>query len=218
VPGHEAGHQGRAALGDLAEDPADRLADEELPLAEHRRREAREAREVAAARPERGQEGEQRAPADPEVAVPRPPVQALRRDRRARAERGDHVDGQPVHVGPRPRLHDQALEEPHVARDQAVPVAGEEADPGRPQLVDGPGPQPLHQPDEIRPVERPVIAGERPHGGVEPGRPHAEELEVALQVRLLRPCPRRAAEPHQRGLQAGDRLLDVKCQEGSGFD
>jgi hypothetical protein len=49
-----------AALGYLAQDPADRLADEELLLAEHRVRVARESLEVSVPGPERAQQGKQR--------------------------------------------------------------------------------------------------------------------------------------------------------------
>src|SRR5580658_5687614 len=65
----EIAHEGGALLGDLSQHPANRLADEELLLVEHRRRDLREEREVATAAPQRAELREERGPANPEVLV-----------------------------------------------------------------------------------------------------------------------------------------------------
>ena len=120
-------HLIRPALADLAQHPADRLADEELLLVEHRVGVAQEPieRRPVAQRPQPGEQG--RAP-DPEVVVGRPSVEHGAGPHPVGRQHGaDHVDRQPVDQRPGERLAQEALEQRQVADGQQVGCAARAA-------------------------------------------------------------------------------------------
>src|SRR5436190_710333 len=93
----ERDHRLRGALGDLAQHPADGLADEELALDEHRLGIAQEAPPMRVAPPQRGEEGEHGRPPKPEIRVGTPAIERAQSGARLAPHRR-HVDAQKVEV------------------------------------------------------------------------------------------------------------------------
>src|SRR5207244_6132949 len=105
----EVADEGGSLLRDLAQEPADRLADPEFALAEHRRDDLGEQGEVALASTERVVLHEEGRPAHPDAAVAGPGAHAPAQSRSVAECRRDDRRGEPVDVRPaRGRTHQPA--------------------------------------------------------------------------------------------------------------
>src|SRR5215813_7228446 len=183
-------HQIRPALSDLAQHPADRLADEELLLVQHRVGVAAEPLEVATARSQRPEQRKNGRSAQPKVAVTSPAVECIARLRPAADDVADHVDGEPVHQGPGSRRPQQVLEQVNVGRAELAACAFEQDDSDCPALIQRVCPQRRDQPGQL------IMLQSGP--GLRPASHHCPdgrdacpgEFEVALEVGLLGGGPR----------------------------
>src|SRR5439155_19305615 len=176
----------RAFLAQLAQHPADRLADEELTLVQHARRQMREQLEIARLVAQLAQLREKRGAADPEVLVARPRRQPPQRAARLPDHAADHVRREPTDVRPGLRAAHEAEEPRKVALFEPVRAARQQRDPRRAELVALGRPQLVDDPPQVGPREVRVLAREIAHRATDLRHRRAVETEVALEVRLAR--------------------------------
>src|SRR5438552_7709866 len=125
----------RPPLANLAKDPPDRLADEELSLVEHPGREPPEQVEVPGPARQNPQLREERGPPDPEAFVRRPRREPLQRRRMPLDEPADDVRRKPVDVRPGIGPPNEPDEPQEVSFAEQALVPSEERDRHRSEAV-----------------------------------------------------------------------------------
>lgn len=198
------GHPPGFPLGDLPKDPADRLADEELLLRQHRGGVPLEAVEVGLAGADARQQGKERGTAHPEVVIGGPGVDPRPRRRVTERDAAGDVAGQRVDKRPGARVADQRLDGGEIAGAQLLAGHAEDLDRGRAALEDGRAPQRRRPRHGGLPVEAGIALDRRFYRAPQVRHGDADELQVALQVPLflLGPFPgtQRAQPPvHRQG-------------------
>jgi hypothetical protein len=181
--------QVRVFLGRLPQHPADRLADEELALAEHGVRVAGESRPVGhVAAAQRHEQGQQGRAAHPEVVVGCPPVQDVEEFGEALGQGAHHVRSQRIDERPGAGGAQEALDQRGVRRLEQLPPVGQEDDGGRLALEQRAVPERRCEPDEL--PSREVRMSPAPSGddSADHRDRDASELERAREVLLLVGC------------------------------
>src|SRR6185295_9933529 len=108
----------------LPQHPAQRLADEELPLLQEQVRVTDEALPVSLSPAQGEQEGEDGATADPEVGILHPAVETARQLRIGLDERPHELDREGVHVGPGARAAEEVFEEVEIFAAEIAAAGG----------------------------------------------------------------------------------------------
>jgi hypothetical protein len=173
------------ALGRVAQDPADGLADEELLLLQHLVGVPGEPLEVAPAAAQRPQQRQHRRPPQPEVVVAGPAVERAGELGAALGEPAHDVLGQAVHQRPRAGGAQHVLDEDGVASAEQRGPGVEQLDGRHAAFEYRPGPQCPGDGDQLAAGEPGPGPAPRPDDRAGRGHCGASELQVALQVRLL---------------------------------
>jgi hypothetical protein len=175
----------RVLAAQVAQDPADCLADEELLLPQHRCRVAIEALPVRLPGPDPREQCEQRGPAHPEVGVLRPFIDIPPSGGVAEDDPPGDVARQRINQRPGGRGADQRLDRREVRRLQHRDTQPENLDRCHPALVHWLPPQRQRPLDRLVPAQPRVLAHRSGDDAAHVRHADAPELQVAFQVALL---------------------------------
>ncbi len=197
-------------LAVVAEHPADRLADEELALLEHRVGVAGEPGKVVT-RPQRRQLRQERRAPHPVVRVARPVVKLGGDIRMSDDQAPGDTAGQGIDERPRFGVADERSQERQVTRSHEIGARFEREHGGEPAVVWTGAPQRPDERDEL--VVRDVRAtdDESAHRAPIVWDRHPKVHPVAPQIPLLSGRSFRVAEPVELTLEIASRVGGVEC-------